>query len=253
MGHVVLIFDECHRSQFGDMGSAIRKAFKRHHLFGFTGTPIFPENAGGARLDSTEAVFGDRLHTYTIVDAINDGNVLPFRISYQNTVRLADHVSDEDVEAINTEDVLMAPERILKIVGYVLDHFDTKTKRGQSYKLGERRVRGFNSMFATASIPALKAYYLEFAKQQAERKAATPAYQPLKIATIFSYAANEDDEAGGLLDDEALDTDAHDGSSRDFLSTRRSPTTTPPSGRRTTPQRRSLRTTTRTSRATQGA
>jgi type I restriction enzyme R subunit len=214
---VVLIFDECHRSQFGDMGTAIRKAFKRYHLFGFTGTPIFPENATGARLDTTEAVFGDRLHTYTIVDAINDGNVLPFRVSYQNTVRAADHVADKDVEAINTEEVLMAPERIRQIVSYVLDHFDTKTMRQQGYTLGEKRVRGFNSMFATASIPALKAYYVEFAAQQAARKAADPGYQPLKIATIFSYAANEDEEPGGLLDDEALDAEGLDGSSRDFL------------------------------------
>jgi type I restriction enzyme R subunit len=216
-GHVVLIFDECHRSQFGGMGSAIRKGFKRYHLFGFTGTPIFPENAGGVKLDTTEAVFGDRLHTYTIVDAINDGNVLPFRVSYQNTVRVADHVSDKDVEAINTEEVMLAPERIRKVVGYVLDHFDTKTMRGQGYNLGEKRVRGFNSMFATASISALKAYYLEFEKQQAERKVADPAYQPLKVATIFSYNANEEIEEGGILGDEALDVDALDSSSRDFL------------------------------------
>lgn len=215
--HVVLIFDECHRSQFGGMGKAIRKAFKRYNLFGFTGTPIFPENAGAAKLDTTEAVFGDRLHTYTIVDAINDANVLPFRVSYQNTVRVADHVSDKDVEAINTEEVMLAPQRIRKVVGYVLDHFDAKTMRGEGYSLGDKRVRGFNSMFATASIPALKAYYLEFEKQQAERKAADEAYQPLKIATIFSYNANEDIEESGILGDEALDADALDASSRDFL------------------------------------
>jgi type I restriction enzyme R subunit len=216
-GHVVLIFDECHRSQFGGMGSAIRKAFKSYHLFGFTGTPIFPENATGARLDTTEAVFGDRLHTYTIVDAINDGNVLPFRVSYQNTVKVADHVSDKDVEAINTEEVMLAPERIRQIVTYVLDHFDTKTMRGQGYNLGEKRVRGFNSIFATASIPALKAYYLEFERQQAARNAADPSYQPLKVATIFSYNANEEIEEGGILGEEGFDTDALDGSSRDLL------------------------------------
>ncbi len=216
-GHVVLIFDECHRSQFGDMGASIRKAFKRYHLFGFTGTPIFPENATGAKLDTTEAVFGDRLHTYTIVDAINDGNVLPFRVSYQNTVKVADHVSDKDVEAINTEEVMMAPERIRQVVTYVLDHFDTKTMRGQGYNLGEKRVRGFNSMFATASIPSLRAYYLEFERQQAERTAADPAYQPLKVATIFSFSANEEIEDGGILGDEGFDPAALDGSSRDFL------------------------------------
>ena len=143
--------------------------------------------------------------------------MLPFRVSYQNTVRVADHVADKDVAGINTEEVLMAPERIEKVVGYVLDHFDAKTMRGQGYTLGEKRVRGFNSMFATASIPALKAYYLEFAKQQAARKAADPAYQPLKVATIFSYAANEEVEDGGILTDEAMDAEALDGSSRDFL------------------------------------
>lgn len=215
--HVVLIFDECHRSQFGDMGTAVRKAFRRSHLFGFTGTPIFPQNAGGATKDTTEKIFGDRLHSYTIIDAINDGNVLPFRVSYQNTVRAAEDVEDKQVAGIDTEEVLRHPERIRKIVGYVLDHFDTKTMRTQGYSLGEKRVRGFNSMLATASIPALKIYYDEFARQQTERATADPTYQPLKIATIFSYAANEDEEVGGILDDEAMDADQLDASSRDFL------------------------------------
>ncbi|MGP3965117.1 type I restriction endonuclease subunit R [Nonomuraea sp. 3N208] len=216
-GRVVLIFDECHRSQFGDMGNAVRKAFRRSHLFGFTGTPIFPENAGGAAKDTTEKIFGDRLHTYTIVDAINDGNVLPFRVSYLNTVRAKDDVEDKQVEAIDTEEVLRNPERIGLNVGYILDHFDTKTMRTQGSSLGEKRVRGFNSMLASASIPALKIYYDEFARQQAERAAADLSYQPLKIATIFSYAANEDEQVGGVLDDEAMDTDQLDASSRDFL------------------------------------
>lgn len=217
MGHVVLIFDECHRSQFGGMGTAVRKAFRRSHLFGFTGTPIFPQNAGGATKDTTEKIFGDRLHSYTILDAINDGNVLPFRVSYQNTVRAADDVEDKQVAGIDTEGVLRHPERIRKIVAYVLDHFDTKTMRTQGYSLGEKRVRGFNSMLATASIPASKIYYDEFARQQTERAAADPSYQPLKIATIFSYAVNEDEEVGGILDDEAMDADQLDASSRDFL------------------------------------
>jgi type I restriction enzyme R subunit len=215
--HSVLIFDECHRSQFGDMGTAVRKAFHRSHLFGFTGTPIFPETTGGATKDTTEKIFGDRLHSYTIVDAINDGNVLPFRVSYQNTVRVGDDVEDKQVAGIDTEEVLRHPERIRKIVGYVLDHFDTKTMRTQGYSLGEKRVRGFNSMLATASIPALKIYYDEFARQQAERAAADPSYQPLKIATIFSYAVNEDEEIGGILDDEAMDAGQLDASSRGFL------------------------------------
>ncbi|MEV4390710.1 type I restriction endonuclease subunit R [Nonomuraea sp. NPDC049607] len=215
--HTVLIFDECHRSQFGEMGTAVRKAFRRSHLFGFTGTPIFPENAGGATKDTTDKIFGDRLHSYTIVDAINDGNVLPFRVSYQNTVRAADDVEDKQVAGIDTEEVLRHPERIRKIVEYILDHFNIKTMRTQGYSLGEKRVRGFNSMLATASVSALKIYYDEFAQQQTERAAVDPSYQPLKIATIFSYAVNEDEEVGGILDDEAMDADRLDASSRDFL------------------------------------
>lgn len=216
-GHVVLIFDECHRSQFGAMGTAVRNAFRRSHLFGFTGTPIFPQNAGGATKDTTEKIFGDQLHNYTIVDAINDGNVLPFRVSYQNTVRVADEVEDKQVAGIDTEEVLRHSERIRQIVGYILDYFDTKTVRTQGYSLREKRVRGFNSMLATASIPVLRLYYDEFARQQTERAAADPSYQPLKIATIFSYTANEDEEVGGILDDEAMDADKLDTSSRDFL------------------------------------
>jgi type I restriction enzyme R subunit len=215
-GHLVLVFDECHRSQFGDMSTAIRKAFKNYNLFGFTGTPIFAENAGSVGLlRTTEQVFGDRLHTYTIVDAINDENVLPFRVSYHNTVKASPGATDKQVEAIDTDEVLMHPDRIEDITGYVLDTFDAKTKRTTGYSLAGKRVRGFNSMFAVGSIPMLRLYYDEFAKQQAKRKAANGSYQPLKIATIFSYAANE--EAGGLLDDEEMDTGSLDQSSRDFL------------------------------------
>ena len=215
-GHLVLIFDECHRSQFGDMSTAIRRAFKNYNLFGFTGTPIFAENAGGSGLlRTTEQVFGDRLHTYTIVDAINDGNVLPFRVSYHNTVKASGGAADKQVEAIDTYEVLMHPDRIEDITGYILDTFDTKTKRTAGYSLGAKRVRGFNSMFAVGSIPMLRLYYDEFAKQQAARKAADTAYQPLKIATIFSYAANE--EVAGLLDGEEMETDSLDQSSRDSL------------------------------------
>ncbi|MDQ3484687.1 MAG: type I restriction endonuclease subunit R [Actinomycetota bacterium] len=215
-GRLVLIFDECHRSQFGDMSTAIRKAFKNHNLFGFTGTPIFAENAGSiGLLRTTEQVFGDRLHTYTIVDAINDENVLPFRVSYHNTVKASPGATDKQVEAIDTDEVLMHPDRFEDITGYILDTFDTKTKRTTGYSLAGKRVRGFNSMFAVGSIPMLRLYYDEFAKQQAARKTANAAYQPLKVATIFSYTANE--EAGGLLDDEEMDTGSLDQSSRDFL------------------------------------
>ena len=130
--HVVIIFDECHRSQFGDMHRKIIKSFKNYHLFGFTGTPIFAVNAsnnGNPLMKTTEQVFGDKLHTYTIVDAINDGNVLPFRIDYINTVKMKDGVEDKSVSAIDTEKALESPERIREIVSYILDHFDQKTKR----------------------------------------------------------------------------------------------------------------------------
>jgi len=218
-GHVVVIFDECHRSQFGDMHAAITKAFKRYHLFGFTGTPIFAENAatGGApALRTTEQAFGDRLHTYTIVDAISDKNVLPFRIDYVNTIRTAEGLSDKQVSAIDTERALMAPERIGQIADYVLDHFDQKTRRAQHYRLGQKRVSGFNSLFATASIDAAKRYYNAFAQRQIERQERDPGYQPLKIALIFSYAANEDLD-DGLLAEEEFEVDGLDRSSEDFL------------------------------------
>ncbi len=218
-GHVVVIFDECHRSQFGDMHAAVTKAFKRYHLFGFTGTPIFAENApsGSApALRTTERAFGDRLHTYTIVDAISDKNVLPFRIDYINTVRTAEGVTDKQVSAIDTERALLAPERIGQIADYVLDHFDQKTRRAQHYRLGEKRVSGFNSLFATASIDAAKRYYNAFAFCQEERQAHDPGYQPLKIALIFSYAANEGVE-DGLLAEEEFEVDGLDRSSEAFL------------------------------------
>lgn len=217
-GHVVLIFDECHRSQFGDMHTAITRAFKRYHLFGFTGTPIFAANAGSGgnpRLRTTEQAFGDRLHGYTIVDAITDKNVLPFRIDYVNTIKTRAILSDAQVSGIDRERALLAHERIEMVVGYILDHFDQKTRRATSYPMGGNRLSGFNSIFATASIGAAKRYYAEFARQQAQRQAEDPAYRPLKVATIYSYAANED--VDGLLADEGFETEALDASSRDFL------------------------------------
>ena len=144
-GHVVLIFDECHRTQFGDMHVAIEKAFKRYHLFGFTGTPTLAENAGTSgnpRLRTTEQAFGDRLHTYTIVDAINDRNVLPFRLDYVNTIKLPAHLADKQVSAINTERALLAPERIGQVVGYIREHFDQKTKRSFAYHPRGQAARG---------------------------------------------------------------------------------------------------------------
>ncbi len=213
--HVVVIFDECHRSQFGDMHEDITRVFKRYHLFGFTGTPIFADNAGtggNPQRRTTEQAFGDKLHTYTIVDAINDKNVLPFRIDYINTIKTAPGIKDKQVPAIDTERALLDPERIRQVVGYIREHFDQKTKRSAAYSLDGKRMVGFNALFATASIDAAKRYYAEFARQQA----GLPPAQRLKIGLIYSFAANEA-EADGLLDEEAFETDGLDRSSRDFL------------------------------------
>jgi len=213
-GHVVIIFDECHRSQFGDMHSAITKAFKRYNLFGFTGTPIFSANAGSGgnpQLKTTEQAFGEKLHTYTIVDAISDKNVLPFRIDYVNTIKLPEGITDKQVSAIDTENALIAPERLREIVGYTLEHFDQKTKRAEHYSLSGKRVRGFNALFATASIDAAKRYYLEFKEQQRD----LVPDRTLKVGIIYSYAANE--AIDDYLDEEGFETDALDQSSRDFL------------------------------------
>ena len=213
--HVVVIFDECHRSQFGDMHTEITRAFRRYHLVGFTGTPIFADNAGTSgspKLRTTEQAFGERLHTYTIVDAINDKNVLPFRIDYINTIKAAPNIRDKKVTAIDTERALLAPERIAQVVGYIRERFDQKTKRSATYKHEGRRLAGFNSLFATASIDAAKRYYAEFARQQKD----VPEARRLKVGQIFSFAANED-SAGGLLDEEEFETEGLDQGSRDFL------------------------------------
>lgn len=235
--HVVIIFDECHRSQFGDMHAAIVKNFKKYHLFGFTGTPIFAVNAGAVknpRFFTTEQTFGDQLHTYTIVDAINDKNVLPFRVDYIKTMDKEEDIADEQVWDIDREKAYMAPERISLVTKYILDHFDQKTYRGnKSYVFNalinisevakaERgkveeirkklRLSGFNTIFAVSSVDMAKLYYDEFKKQMA----ADPSKR-LKIATIYSYGANEE-EADGILDEEnPEDTSALDTNSRDFL------------------------------------
>ena len=235
--HVVIIFDECHRSQFGDMHTAIVKNFKKYHLFGFTGTPIFSVNAGRAKnpeFFTTAQTFGDQLHTYTIVDAINDKNVLPFRVDYIKTMDVDEDINDEMVWDINREKAMMAPQRIRLVTKYTLDHFDQKTYRGdKTYVYNtlmnvaelasadrgaveeikqKQRVSGFNSIFAVASVPMAKLYYEEFKKQMA----ADPT-KKLRIATIFSYGANEE-ESDGILDEEnSEDTSALDKPSRDFL------------------------------------
>jgi len=212
---VVLIFDECHRSQFGEMHTSIKKAFSNYNLFGFTGTPIFASNSSSGnnpQLRTTEQAFGVKLHTYTIVDAITDRNVLPFRVDYVNTIKLPEILVDTEVSAIDTEKALLAPERINKIASYILQHFSQKTRRNESYKLKNRRVSGFNSLMATASIEAAKRYYLAFKTLQAD----VPEESKLKIGIIYSYAQNED-EPDGLLPEEEFESEKLDDSSRDFL------------------------------------
>lgn len=214
-GHVVLIFDECHRSQFGDMHAAITKAFNKYHIFGFTGTPIFAINAsagGRPDLKTTEQAFGEKLHTYTIVDAIADKNVLPFKVDYVSTIREAENIEDKKVNDIDREAILAAPERLTNIVRYVREHFDQKTKRNVFYKLKDRRLAGFNSIFAVSSIEVAKKYYAEFKKQLSD----LPSDKQLKVATIYSFGVNEE-EADGVIDENSEDTTGLDASSRDFL------------------------------------
>ncbi len=232
--HVVLIFDECHRSQFGDMHKAIVKKFKKYHMFGFTGTPIFPENAGSVRnveFTTTEGAFGDQLHLYTIVDAIRDENVLPFKVDYIRTMHEEEEVLNEMVNNIDRERALMAPERITLVTKYILEHFAQKTRRdARSYSFSRLtnvkevasakdrnavaeqkqkvRLTGFNSIFAVASIPFVKLYYTELQKQMEQ----LPPDKRLKIATIYSYAPNVNIE-----DETPEDTDGLDESSREFL------------------------------------
>lgn len=214
----VIIFDECHRSQFGEMHRAITKTFKKYHLFGFTGTPIFAENSSGngqADLKTTEQAFGKKLHSYTIVDAITDHNVLPFRIDYVATMREEENIEDAKIRDIDRERALTAPERLRNIVRYILEHFDQKTKRNVFYESDTRRLAGFNSIFAVSSIDAAKLYYAEFEKQMKE----LPPEKRLKIALIYSFGVNEDEpDANGILEDENVeDTDKLEKSSRDFL------------------------------------
>jgi len=214
-GHVVLVFDECHRSQFGDMHAAITKAFKNYHLFGFTGTPIFAINSSsGGRPDfkTTQQAFGDKLHTYTIVDAIADKNVLPFKVDYISTVREAEDIEDKKVSDIDREAILSAPERISNIVKYIREHFDQKTKRNSYYKIKDRRLAGFNSIFAVSSIEVAKKYYAEFKKQLE----GLPSDKQLKVATIYSFGVNDED-LDGMIDENSEDTSGLDVSSRDFL------------------------------------
>ena len=234
--NVVMVFDECHRSQFGDMHAAIVRKFKKYYIFGFTGTPIFTENMprSGGNPRTTEDVFGRKLHTYTIVDAIRDHNVLPFRVTYVSTMKSKKGIENAQVWDIEREKALMSAKRISNVTSYILEHYAQQTKQTSSYifkqlndvadvvkHYGEKdyeevrmkaRLSGFNSMFAVQSIDAAKLYYDEFKKQMAE----LPENRKLKIATIFSYGVN--DEAGGEIEDEDPDSTAGmDESSRDFL------------------------------------
>lgn len=233
---VVIIFDECHRSQFGDMHLDIVKNFKKYFLFGFTGTPIFAVNANSgkhANLRTTEQAFGDKLHTYTIVDAINDKNVLPFRVDYVKTLEKEPDIDDAKVWDIDREAVWNSPDRIEKVVKYILDNFNRKTYRNEkSYSFNsllniqevasakneaeeikqKLRLSGFNSIFCVSSVEAAKLYYNDFKKQMAENPS-----KALKIATIFSYGANEEEQDGILDEENPEDTTRLDSSSRDFL------------------------------------
>lgn len=221
---VAIIFDECHRSQFGSMHQSIIKAFKKYYLFGFTGTPIFAENCDkNSPQDTTEHRFGEALHKYTIIDAIADKNVLPFNVLYHNTTKYKDSTKNKSATA--TERVLLDEERILQITNYIIEHFARLTKHDETYtlnkleniqsvaknrqKIQEKRssatIKGFNSILACASIEAAKKYYQAFKE----------AKHSLKIATIYSYAPNE--AIDGLDEENNEDTDALDKSSRDFL------------------------------------
>ncbi len=245
--HIVLVFDECHRSQFGDMHTAITKNFKNYHIFGFTGTPIFADNAGSgknANLRTTPQAFGDKLHTYTIVDAINDENVLPFRIDYIKTIKDKEEGLDKQVSSIDTEKALLEPKRITKIVTYILEHFDQKTKRNrESFDFSKLmnvqevassqaknkdkveeikesvRMKGFNSIFAVSSIDAAKLYYTEFKRQMDELPQAAPRGQShkLRVSTIYSYGVNESENDDFVEDENSENIEGLDKSSRDFL------------------------------------
>ncbi len=227
--NVVFIFDECHRSQFGEMHKAIIKKFKKYYIFGFTGTPIFPENARTIKgiSETTEQVFGERLHTYTIVNAIADKNVLPFRYEYIGRVDLKDDVRDEKVYSIDEEKAFDNKFRITAVTDYIIKAFSTKTKTNESYiystldnvkEVAKKReteeikskknISGFNSIFAVANIKMAKEYYEEFKKQQEQLNT------NLKIALIYSYGVNGED---GVIDENSETTEALSTDDRKFL------------------------------------
>lgn len=205
---VVFIFDECHRSQFGEAQKNIRKKFKKYYQFGFTGTPIFPENAWGS--ETTASIFGAQLHSYVITDAIRDEKVLKFKVDYNNVrpkFRNAECEQDlEKLSALETNMALLHPERIREISQYVLDNFKIKTHRTNP------GAKGFNAMFAVSSVEAAKLYYETLQNLQKDRA------DKLKIATIFSYSANEEQAAIGEIPDETFEPTAMNSSAKEFLS-----------------------------------
>lgn len=205
---VVFIFDECHRSQFGEAQKNIQKKFKKFYQFGFTGTPIFPENALGS--ETTASVFGCELHSYVITDAIRDEKVLKFKVDY-NDVRphfkkIESEQDEKKLTAAENKEALLHPERIKEISQYILNNFRQKTHR---LRTGNK---GFNAMFAVSSVDAAKLYYESLKNLQKESE------KPLKIATIFSFAANEEQNAIGDIEDEAFEPSAMDSSAKEFLS-----------------------------------
>ena len=212
--HCVIIYDECHRSQFGDAQKNIRKSFKNYYQFGFTGTPIFPENALGS--DTTAGIFGAQLHSYVITDAIRDKKVLKFKVDY-NDIRAKFKAAETETNDKKLKELekrmLLHPERISKIVEYILKVYNTKTHRNEYYNIKQKRLNGFNAMFAVQSVEAAKLYYEEFQKQQenlSEEKR-------LKVMTIYSFAANEERNAIGDIPDENFEPSAMESTAKEFL------------------------------------
>ncbi|HPB90413.1 MAG TPA: type I restriction endonuclease subunit R [Rugosibacter sp.] len=208
---VVFIFDECHRSQFGEAQKNLKKKFKQFYQFGFTGTPIFPENALGA--ETTASVFGRELHSYVITDAIRDEKVLKFKVDY-NDVRpqfkaIETEQDEKKLSAAENKQALLHPDRIREITQYILNNFRQKTHRLQAGN------KGFNAMFAVSSVDAAKLYYECFRELQ---KGSQTTQRPLRVATIFSFAANEEQDAVGDIQDESFDVSAMNSSAKEFLS-----------------------------------
>ena len=212
--HCVFIYDECHRSQFGLAQKNIKKAFKNYYQFGFTGTPIFVENS----LDSqtTSDIFGAQLHSYVITDAIRDGKVLKFKIDYNSInpkFKSSEEETDENKLKALENKMLLHPERISEITSYILEKFDTKTYRNTQYTIKDKRLNGFNAMFAVQSVDAAKMYYEEFQRQQQN----LPENKKLKVATIFSYAPNEEQKAKGEIEEESFTPSAMSTTAKQFL------------------------------------